>query len=447
MPKIGIFLTCQHRQTTNISTKMSIAQRLEEQKRYRESLVKASHVGDSTISKLQNRINELNNANAEGNNNKEILKLSLYVLAFHLQAFDIVLKYIEYPKIISPIFSIKTDMDLNTNIYSPSDLYDLLIQLPEDLTEKYLYNLCGIIDSFTLIEDYKQKDKEHFISSFEKVEDKQTIFKEFSLLVQAINLRDDSSEIKEDNVDEESVKALKEDLTHIMSNFDNNYHFEKYIHQLYDNQNVLSDELPDDAFENLTDDYKGLIIKSIRISNARRDFEQSIINEMVENSGFADFYKELYPKCLKKVQHDALLKERKPLAPIDFPEHLDVKVDNREAFLRKLYDELVEKGYIDGDRSDDFVYLLGGPIPCPDDLLPINWLGKHKYTPQAFFAAFCGVKKDEEFGWSKLNPIATYKEKEIKFADNLPKLKYDFEARTSPFNHLFSTVKEALQIS
>lgn len=400
---------------------MSIAKRLEEQKKYRELLIKLSHLFDSLLSDIKE--NDICN--------HEELSFTI-----HLASLNNVIETIERRNFASPLIPL---MDTNLScsngpIHTPGDLYDWLSQIPEDAVIQMLSNQCDQIGNYSLIESFRQKDKETFIQSFEQIEDKRSLFDKTNSLIQIYEMLGDMVEMFNKKIyDPELVYSMGREGSHLMDmNGPLDYHYEKALQQLCNGFLPIGVSLND-----LWDDYKKLIKKSIELNLTPIEFD--VINDMVIRHGFADIYNELYPQCLKEVQQDIIKEGRKTLEPIDFPEHLGIEPEKKESFLRALYKELVGKSYISPNREDDFVYLLGGPIARPDDLMPINWLKKFKYTSQAFFAAFCG----KEFkSWTTLDAIATFKGEPLSHSNNLPDLYEHYEDRTRPFISIIEKAKK-----
>lgn len=376
---------------------MSIAKRLEEQKKYRELLIKLSHLFDSLLSDIK------------GNDicNHEELSFTI-----HLASLNNVIETIERRNFASPLIPL---MDTNLSCsngpkHTPGDLYDWLSQIPEDAVIQMLSNQCDQIGNYSLIESFRQKDKETFIQSFEQIEDKRSLFDKTNSLIHIYEMRGDAIEMFNKKIyDPELVYSMGREGSHLMDmNGPLDYHYEKALQQLCNGFLPIGVSLND-----LLDDYKKLIKKSIELNLTPIEFD--VINDMVIRHGFVDLYNELYPQCLKEVQRDIFKKEGKPLEPIDFPEHLGIEPEKKESFLRALYKELVGKSYISPNREDDFVYLLGGPIARPDDLMPINWLkgsNRNMRQIQCFFIAYLDipqkVENKNDHNWTVLAPLNTW---------------------------------------
>lgn len=399
---------------------MSITKRIEEQKHYREELEKVSHLFDAYILEVKEKVNKSLEAKTEGSSydfteESNTCNMKELIFVLHLRSFNLILTSIEHPECISLLlYGTETNVSFgNKTIFTPGDLYDRLLQMPKDSVIQFLSNLCDEIDDYSLIESFRQDDKEAFVQSFGKVENKRYFFDKFNSLFQAIEIWRDSNEmLNGEPCDYDTLIHMGREASLLMDYVGPlHYHYEEFLHQL------CNGIIPTDiSYDDLLDDYKKLIIKSIELNLTPIELE--IINKMVTNHGYDDTYKKLYPQCLKKVQHEALMKGREQLLPINFPEHLGVEVDKREPFLRALYDILVNDGYIAPDRADDFVYLLGGQIARPDDLKPINWLKGHnrkKRQVQCFFIAFLDIPKivenKNEHNWKGLAALNTWENK------------------------------------
>ena len=438
---------------------MSIAKRLEEQKRNHDDFVMVAHYLDNwaidlkkILEKAENCsvedlfsiecVNELREDGIDPQDSKKALIETTKATIF-LSHISNILNIVTLK--INPQYIRHLGCDIsNGNFSTPRELFDVLQQLPSAIVEKELENLCEKINSFMLLDSYKEHDKEHFVQSFEQIPNNGEIMKYFRHIVMLENYLCDVKEFQ--NADHMTLsdtinvmESFKPDIK-ALTDYVGNTIYEYIKPWLDDPLEFLSDK-PTITVQGLKDLYKETITRLIILDDEFDDFEKNIIDNVIKESGFADLYNELYPQCLKEVQQDIIKEGGKTLEPIDFPEHLGIEPEKKESFLRALYKELVGKSYISPNREDDFVYLLGGPIARPDDLMPINWLKKFKYTSQAFFAAFCG----KEFkSWTTLDAIATFKGEPLSHSNNLPDLYEHYEDRTRPF---ISIIEEAKKIT
>ena len=445
---------------------MSIAKRLEEQKHYQDGLKKAIHYYDEQVIGLQDILDDAKESSLEefkslledlffSENTKELIEncsdfhnskkalietFEAIIFYFHIYSLETILCYKFEPNFLEYLEC----NNLNTSFCTPRELFDVLQQLPPSVVEIELGDLCEERNSYMLLDSYKEKDKERFIQSFEKIPNNSEIMAHFRNVVEYENLIHDGKEL----IDIDPMTIPRHDVINFIESFRHDVeiflrycksiNFE-YTKPLYDMPKQIFEGKPAITIQSLKNLYKEVIKDFIKSDDKFYDFEKNIIDNVIKESGFADLYNELYPQCLKEVQQDIIKEGGKTLEPIDFPEHLGIEPEKKESFLRALYKELVGKSYISPNREDDFVYLLGGPIARPDDLMPINWLKKFKYTSQAFFAAFCG----KEFkSWTTLDAIATFKGEPLSHSNNLPDLYEHYEDRTRPFISIIEKAKK-----
>jgi hypothetical protein len=136
------------------------------------------------------------------------------------------------------------------------------------------------------------------------------------------------------------------------------------------------------------------------------------VNTVIQNPDYIVITNELLAEGERMIKERAVntdgnrKKEEAKIIPLPFTNSVSIDTNYRVMFLTELYNKLQESRYVDSEKCEDFVYLLGGGSNRPENLSPINWL-KQKNQLQAFCSVY--LNKNTNIEWGMLNSYFTWK--------------------------------------
>lgn len=346
---------------------------------------------------------------SEANNYYENIQ-GIFFMVSVLWPLQLSLSYIESQGKNAMESLLMDNSNINTNVFSARSLYDLIIHLPESIVLPLLQDICEKNDSFSLIDAYQSNNAEDFINAFEKQKDKMDIIDAFVSKARKTELINNAIESLNPNANwtiwdffRLSQKSLL--LTCQEPGLELAYRIAQNPQRfLFADPKLLEQEAKQA--------YKSALMKYLSKKGMFDEYEKSIIEGIIQDQNFIALTNELLDECRKEKEQGCLNDENggangeNGIIPLPFTTSVTIDTNDRIMFLTELYDKLVDKRYVDSNKCDDFVFLLGGGSKCPKDLAPIKWL-KQKNQLQAFCSVY--LNKDTNIEWSTLNSYFTWK--------------------------------------
>lgn len=331
----------------------------------------------------------------------EFCNLSLFPITCILPLQYIIVHF-KYKKSFKFLSIPAIDSSINLSDTSASNIFQIMKQLPENISLIILDNICSELN-VNLLDSYKDGE-DSFVKAFDTLNSKSDFINEWLLEMKAIV--DEQSVEQLFNIDDENtIEAI-------------NFHFQGIVddvkrHPKFEYTNEVCDAFENDYFK--TDEngmvcidleekiewYKKLLLRYLTLSPRFDSFTKKCADKILQHPDYLDLNNELLDECRKEKEH-----REDGIIPLPFTTSVSIDKNDRIMFLNELYNTLADRRYVDSNKCDDFVYLLGGGSKCPENLVPINWL-KQKNQLQAFCSAY--LDKNTDIEWSELNSYFTWK--------------------------------------
>lgn len=341
----------------------------------------------------------------------EFCNLSLFPVTCILP-LQYIIAHFEYKKGIEFLSIHGVHSSINLLDTSASNIFQILKQLPEHLTLLILDNICSELN-VDLLDSYKDGE-DSFVNAFDQLNNKSDFINEWLLAMKTII---DSQSVEQlFNIDDENtIEAIKFYFQGIVDDVKNqpkleltNESCEAFGKDLYetDKNGMLVIDLEDKI-----EFYKKILLRYLTLSPRFDSFTKKCADKILHHPDYLELNNELLDECRKEKEKGCSIDGNgangdNSIMPLPFTTSVSIDANNRVSFLTELYDKLVDKRYVDSNKCDDFVFLLGGGSKCPKNLAPIKWL-KQKNQLQAFCSVY--LNKDTNIEWSTLNSYFTWK--------------------------------------
>ena len=296
--------------------------------------------------------------------------------------------------------------DFDSTAHSARDIYKLIIQLPEYVVLKELQRICIENDTDAILDAYKSRNEEDFVKSFALIKNKQSVKDELIAISKTIDMSNNCIRLSEQEINNDNLCDNIDFLLFSAQDVSNTIQPLDHIRKAPSFQNMFSEDgLPEINLQNVIKEYKRILL--LYLDNVQKfdSITEEYANQIIQNPDYYDTTKALLDEC-QKLKDKNGEKNAIRIIPLPFTSSISVENDKRILFLTELYNTLVNNRYVDSNRCEDFVFLMGGEISCPENLTPINWI-KQKNQLQAFCSAYLG--KESNIEWSTLNSYFTWK--------------------------------------
>lgn len=296
--------------------------------------------------------------------------------------------------------------DFDSTAHSARDIYKLIIQLPEYVVLKELQRICIENDTDAILDAYKSRNEEDFVKFFALIKNKQSVKDELIAISKTIDMSNNCIRLSEQEINNDNLCDNIDFLLFSAQDVSNTIQPLDHIRKAPSFQNMFSEDgLPEINLQNVIKEYKRILL--LYLDNVQKfdSITEEYANQIIQNPDYYDTTKALLDEC-QKLKDKNGEKNAIRIIPLPFTSSISVENDKRILFLTELYNTLVNNRYVDSNRCEDFVFLMGGEISCPENLTPINWI-KQKNQLQAFCSAYLG--KESNIEWSTLNSYFTWK--------------------------------------
>lgn len=411
--------------------------KLEDRKKKLESYIKsledAIHHFDPQIAELKATIQDIRTNEKEAFSDETLKQLEqLGALPSESnpdQVFEILeamLFFVSMPLPLLAIFNVfeykgKWSFSDNYNIqfnfdehaYSAREIYHLIAQLPEGVVLNKLKDVSIKSDTDLIIDAYKRKDENAFVQAFELVQDKQSIKDYFVFIAQAFDQANnyDDFNLNPDSPDKEQISDLKI-LMQSRDDFIRKSNDTNIVKATDYRSLIIQDAYIPWDINHALRLYQVLLVQYLEMAPKLDTITKEYVNKVIQKPDYIDITNELLAEGERMIKERTAnndgdgKKEEAKIIPLPFTTSISIGTNYRVMFLTELYNKLKEGRYVDSDKCEDFVYLLGGGSERPKNLTPINWL-KQKNQLQAFCSVY--LNKNTNIEWGMLNSYFTWR--------------------------------------